>query len=87
MYNNGVGNDIFSSKKKQLAGLVAAACLCGASSASAAPAAATDSRPNVLLVIMDDLGTGQLDFALDALDTKALGKRPVAERYGAIWTR
>ncbi|ACR69974.1 sulfatase-like hydrolase/transferase [Edwardsiella ictaluri] len=71
----------FSSKKKQLAGLVAAACLCGASSASAAPAAATDSRPNVLLVIMDDLGTGQLDFALDALDTKALGKRPVAERY------
>lgn len=75
----------FSSKKKQLAGLVAAACLCGAS--SAAPAAATDSRPNVLLVIMDDLGTGQLDFALDALDPRRWANARWPRVTRAIWTR
>lgn len=30
---------------------------------------------------MDDLGTGQLDFAIDSLDKNELSKRPVAARY------
>lgn len=38
-------------------------------------------KPNVLVIVMDDLGTGQLDFALDTLDKNELAKRPVAARY------
>lgn len=43
--------------------------------------ATIDTRPNVLVIVMDDLGTGQLDFALDSLDVEALKQRPVAARY------
>ncbi len=39
------------------------------------------TKPNVLVVIMDDLGTGQLDFALDSIDKNELQKRPVPIRY------
>ncbi|CAM3720988.1 MULTISPECIES: sulfatase family protein [Avibacterium] len=38
-------------------------------------------KPNVLVIVMDDLGTGQLDFAIDSLDKNELSKRPVAARY------
>ncbi|MBE2898181.1 sulfatase-like hydrolase/transferase [Pasteurellaceae bacterium 20609_3] len=38
-------------------------------------------KPNVLVIVMDDLGSGQLDFALDTLDKNELSKRPVAARY------
>lgn len=38
-------------------------------------------KPNVLVIVMDDLGTGQLDWSLDSLDKAELSKRPVAARY------
>ncbi len=44
-------------------------------------AAQNPQKPNVLLIIMDDLGSGQLDFALDTLDKKVLSKRSVPVRY------
>lgn len=43
--------------------------------------AAADTRPNVLVIVMDDLGTGQLDFDLNTLDVENLNQRPVAARY------
>ena len=64
--------------KTVVASLVAAACVAAPMSAYAAKQI---DQPNVLLVIMDDLGTGQLDFALDSLDKEALAKRPVPVRY------
>ncbi|AGH80939.1 hypothetical protein PCNPT3_04985 [Psychromonas sp. CNPT3] len=67
-----------STKKTLLASLVAAACL----GAPATYAANHDtSQPNVLLVIMDDLGTGQLNFTLDSLNKSELAKRDVPVRY------
>ncbi|PSU35453.1 sulfatase [Photobacterium lutimaris] len=66
-----------SNKKTVLAGLVAAACV-----ATPAISMASESvKPNVLLIVMDDLGTAQLDFALDNIDKQALAKRPSPERY------
>ncbi|GHA53097.1 sulfatase [Photobacterium aphoticum] len=64
--------------KTVVASLVAAACVAAPLSAYAAKPV---EQPNVLLVIMDDLGTGQLDFALDSLDKDELAKRPVPVRY------
>ena len=67
-----------SSKKTVLAGLVAAAC---AATPVMTLAAEKVEQPNVLLIVMDDLGTAQLDFAMDNIDKDALTKRPVPERY------
>ncbi len=57
--------DLSSMKKTVVASLVATACVVAPVTTFAAKPA---EQPNVLLVIMDDLGTGQLDFALDSLD-------------------
>ncbi|WP_044362776.1 sulfatase [Vibrio fluvialis] len=65
-------------RKTVVAGLVAAAC---AAAPLTAYSAQKSEQPNVLLVIMDDLGTGQLDFALGSLDPQTLAKRPVPVRY------
>lgn len=67
-----------STKKTLIASLVAAAYLVAplAFSANYIP-----EKPNVLLVIMDDLGTGQLNFTLDSLNKSELEKRNVAVRY------
>ena len=65
-------------KKSLLAGLIATSCL---SFPLAATAGGTPEKPNVLLIVMDDLGTGQLDFVLDNLDVNELAKRPTAQRY------
>ncbi|EMA8584871.1 arylsulfatase, partial [Escherichia coli] len=54
-----------SVKKSLLAGLIATSCLSVPISANAG---GTPEKPNVLLIVMDDLGTGQLDFVLDTLD-------------------
>ncbi|KJG82569.1 arylsulfatase, partial [Yersinia pestis subsp. microtus bv. Ulegeica] len=64
-------------KRSLLAGMIAAAGMSMTPVTLAAPA----EKPNVLLVIMDDLGTGQLDFTLNNLDKKALSQRPVPVRY------
>ncbi|HIF9176129.1 TPA: sulfatase family protein [Photobacterium damselae] len=70
--------NLSSTKKTVVASLVAAACVAAPVTTFAAKQA---EQPNVLLVIMDDLGTGQLDFALDSLDKTELAKRPVPVRY------
>ncbi|HIF9058400.1 TPA: sulfatase family protein [Photobacterium damselae] len=70
--------NLSSTKKTVVASLVAAACVAAPVTTYAAKQA---EQPNVLLVIMDDLGTGQLDFALDSLDKTELAKRPVPARY------
>ncbi|HIF9388304.1 TPA: sulfatase family protein [Photobacterium damselae] len=70
--------NLSSTKKTMVASLVAAACVAAPVTTYAAKQA---EQPNVLLVIMDDLGTGQLDFALDSLDKTELAKRPVPARY------
>ncbi|HIF9219329.1 TPA: sulfatase family protein [Photobacterium damselae] len=70
--------NLSSTKKTVVASLVAAACVAAPVTTYAATQA---EQPNVLLVIMDDLGTGQLDFALDSLDKTELAKRPVPARY------
>ncbi|HIF9528968.1 TPA: sulfatase family protein [Photobacterium damselae] len=70
--------NLSSTKKTVVASLVAAACVAAPVTTFAAKQA---EQPNVLLVIMDDLGTGQLDFALDSLDKTELAKRPVPARY------
>ncbi|WP_318504747.1 sulfatase family protein [Photobacterium leiognathi] len=70
--------DLSSMKKTVVASLVATACVVAPVTTFAAKPA---EQPNVLLVIMDDLGTGQLDFALDSLDKAELAKRPVPARY------
>ncbi|EPG0367544.1 sulfatase family protein [Photobacterium damselae] len=70
--------NLSSTKKTVVASLVAAACVAAPVTTYAAKQA---EQPNVLLVIMDDLGTGQLDFALDSLDKTELAKRPVPVRY------
>ncbi|WIE08593.1 MULTISPECIES: sulfatase family protein [Providencia] len=67
-----------SMKKSLLAGLIAASSLVPP---IAANAGGTPEKPNVLLIIMDDLGTGQLDFVLDSLDVKELVQRPSPQRY------
>nr|UFQ91288.1 chondroitin sulfate N-acetyl-galactosamine 6-O-sulfatase [Photobacterium sp.] len=67
-----------SKKKTVVAGLVAAACALPSMSALAQ---GTAEQPNVLLIVMDDLGTAQLDFALDRLDKEALVQRPAPQRY------
>lgn len=67
------------SKQTVLAGVVAAAC---AGAPAIATAASHDpQQPNVLIVVMDDLGTGQLDFTLDTLDKDLLSQRIISERY------
>lgn len=63
-----------------LAGLISTACL-SYSSALFAASDGQNEKPNVLLIIMDDLGTGQLDFTLNTLDKKILSESPVPERY------
>ncbi len=73
--------NLSSTKKTIIASFVAAACMASSAVANAAPTTATVKQPNVLLVVMDDLGTGQLDFALDSLDKKTLAQRPVPVRY------
>ncbi|HIF9180645.1 TPA: sulfatase family protein [Photobacterium damselae] len=70
--------NLSSTKKTVVASLVAAVCVAAPVTTYAAKQA---EQPNVLLVIMDDLGTGQLDFALDSLDKTELAKRPVPVRY------
>jgi uncharacterized sulfatase len=63
--------------KKIIASMVALAC-------SISPVmvySAESEQPNVLVIIMDDLGTGQLDFTLDSLERETLDKRQVAPRY------
>lgn len=59
-------------RKTLLAGLIAMVCSTIASNVLAAPTSVVsgNEKPNVLLVIMDDLGTGQLDFTLNNLDKK-----------------
>jgi len=69
---------LFSNKKTVLAGLVAAAC---AVSPAMTVAAEKAEQPNVLLIVMDDLGTAQLDFALENIDREVLEKRSVPTRY------
>ncbi|HAD40235.1 MAG TPA: arylsulfatase, partial [Plesiomonas shigelloides] len=69
---------LIASKKSLIASMIAASLV-------AAPAISvaktTADQPNVLLIIMDDLGTGQLDFAIDNLNKEELAKRPVPVRY------
>lgn len=65
-------------KKRVLSTLVAAAC---AVSPAMTMAAGNAEQPNVLLIVMDDLGTAQLDFAMDSINKEALLKRVVPERY------
>ncbi|MGF1735202.1 sulfatase family protein [Photobacterium satsumensis] len=67
-----------SSKKTVLAGFVAAAC---ATAPVVSVAAEKVEQPNVLLIVMDDLGTAQLDFAMESIDKAELIKRPVPARY------
>ncbi|MBB1466547.1 sulfatase-like hydrolase/transferase [Vibrio sp. SG41-7] len=71
--------NLSSSKKTVIASLVAAACVAAPSLSYAVNQ--NPEQPNVLLVVMDDLGTGQLNFALDSLDKTELAKRPVPVRY------
>lgn len=73
----------FSLNKTALATFVAAACMLSSSPSFGAQilSAENPKKPNVLLVVMDDLGTGQLDFALESLDKDLLAKRPVPLRY------
>ncbi|EDX0770012.1 sulfatase-like hydrolase/transferase [Salmonella enterica] len=70
-------------RKTLLAGLIATVCSTIASNVLAAPTSVVsgNEKPNVLLVIMDDLGTGQLDFTLNNLDKKVLSQRSVPVRY------
>ena len=68
----------FPPKKTLLAGLVVAACTVAPLTALAAK---DTSKPNVLLIVMDDLGTAQLDFMLNQVDKEMLQKRPVPVRY------
>lgn len=70
--------DLFSMRKTVVASLVTAACLAAPMSTYATE---KNQQPNVLLVIMDDLGTGQLDFVIDSLDKDQLAKRSVPVRY------
>ncbi|EGQ8175652.1 TPA: sulfatase-like hydrolase/transferase [Vibrio vulnificus] len=65
-------------RKTALAGLIAAACTV---TPLMSQAAGEVEQPNVLLIVMDDLGTAQLDFALDSIDKTELAKRKVPERY------
>lgn len=74
--------NLSSSKKTVIASLVAAACVAAPSLSYAANH--NPEQPNVLLVVMDDLGTGQLNFALDSLDKSELAKRSVPVRYQGI---
>ena len=65
-----------SFKKSVLAGIVGAACI-------AAPmhTLAADEQPNVLVIVMDDLGKQQLDFAMGEIEKEVLKKRFVSDRY------
>ncbi|HHQ4650654.1 TPA: sulfatase-like hydrolase/transferase, partial [Aeromonas hydrophila] len=63
--------------KKIITSMVALAC----SMSPVMVYSAESVQPNVLVIIMDDLGTGQLDFTLDSLEREALEKRQVAPRY------
>lgn len=69
---------LLSVRKSLLAGLIATSCLSAPISVNAG---GTPEKPNVLLIVMDDLGTGQLDFVLDTLDVDALAQRPTPPRY------
>jgi len=70
---------LYSSKQTLLAGAIAAVCAVTPVTVSAA--SADPQQPNVLVVIMDDLGTGQLDFTLDTIDKNLLDQRTISERY------
>ena len=63
--------------------LLASAMTCSMAAVlpSVSYSAASPAAPNILVVIMDDLGTGHLDFALEDINKKELVKRPVTERY------
>lgn len=65
-----------SFQKSVLAGMIGAACI-------AAPmySLAADKQPNVLVIVMDDLGKQQLDFAMDEINKDELKKRYVPGRY------
>lgn len=67
-----------TSKKTLLAGLVVAACATAPVTVLATNHA---MKPNILVIVMDDLGTAQLDFTLDKVDKKILKKRLVPMRY------
>ncbi|MFC6276058.1 sulfatase family protein [Psittacicella hinzii] len=63
-----------------LASLVAPATML----ATPSHAVSTDpSRPNILVIVMDDLGIGQLNFNLATLNKNALAQKPQAPRYAA----
>lgn len=68
----------FIPKKSIIAGLVVASF---AAMPMASFANTHADKPNVLLIVMDDLGTAQLDFMLDQVDKDTLLKRPVPIRY------
>ncbi|URL02594.1 sulfatase-like hydrolase/transferase [Avibacterium sp. 21-595] len=68
-------------KRSLLSTCLLSAMVAGVSQFSFEAQAAEPTRPNVLVIVMDDLGSGQLDFAIDSLDAEALNQRPVAARY------
>ncbi|TOF47015.1 arylsulfatase [Vibrio parahaemolyticus] len=70
--------DLLLPKKTILAGFVAAACTL---TPALSQASEKVEQPNVLLIVMDDLGSAQLDFAMDNINKEELVKRPVPERY------
>ena len=70
-----------SSKQTVLASMIAA--VCALTPAAVIAASKNPAQPNVLVVVMDDLGTGQLDFTLDTIDKDALSKRVMSSRYQA----
>ncbi|SEG57140.1 sulfatase family protein [Vibrio hangzhouensis] len=67
-----------SFKKTAVAGFVAASC---ATVPMASVAKDYTEQPNVLVIVMDDLGIAQMDFMLDTVDKDTLKKRPVPMRY------
>ncbi|MGF1689201.1 sulfatase-like hydrolase/transferase [Photobacterium japonica] len=58
-----------------------AAALAACTSPAISYAATDTTQPNILVIIMDDLGTGQLDFDLESIDAKKLAQRPQSLRY------
>lgn len=75
---------ISSSRRTLLAGAIASACALSPVQVFATEDAVTKNspkQPNVLIVVMDDLGTGQLDFTLDSIDKQKLDMRIKSPRY------
>lgn len=69
-------------KPLMLASLIATAGM-GINSNPAHAYSTDPSKPNVLVIVMDDLGIGQLDFALSSLNKDQLQKAVPAPRYKA----